>query len=92
MSDRGHNQETLLKRHADTIKALVDQINDLKGEVKIEMAAAKSAGLDTKALGKVVRELLMDTDKMEKQLSFELEVGLYRKAVGLPTELNGASS
>lgn len=83
------NSEALLKRHADTIKDLVEQINDLKGEVKIELAAAKSSGLDVKALNKIVKELLMDSDQREKQLAFEWEVDAYRQAVGLPTEMQG---
>lgn len=87
MAGKGSNSETLLKQHAQVITTLVGKINDLKDEVKTELQAAKSSGLNVKALNKIVREMLMDNDKRTDQLEFELEVDLYRKAVGLPTEV-----
>lgn len=87
MAAKGSNSEALLKQHAQVITTLVGQINDLKSEVKDELSAAKSSGLNVKALNKIVRELLMDNDKRTDQLELELEIDLYRRAVGLPTEV-----
>lgn len=88
MADKGDNSDVMLKRFAERITALTDQINDIKGEIKTELEGAKASGLNTKALNKIVKELGMDTEAREKQLAFEWEVDAYRKVVGLPTEIN----
>jgi len=86
MTQAGDNSDKMLKRFAERIAALMDQIKDIKDEVKTELQAAKAVGLDTKALNKVVREMGLEPDQMQKQLLFDFEVGAYRRAVGLPTE------
>lgn len=88
MADKGDNSDVMLKRFAERIAALTDQINDIKAEIKTELEAAKASGLNTKALNKIVREMGMDEDKRTAQLEFEWEVDAYRKVVGLPTEVN----
>ena len=91
MIQSGDNSDKMLKRFAERIAHLMDQIKDIKDEVKTELQAAKAAGLDTKALNKVVREMGMDADDQQKQLAFEWEVDAYRKVVGLATEIDVAS-
>ncbi len=87
MAAAGDNSNQLLKSYAQRIAGLMDQINDIKSEVKSELQAAKSAGLDTKALNKIVKEMGMEPDAIQKQLAFEWEVDAYRRVVGLPTEM-----
>lgn len=86
MSDKGHNSDALIRRHAERIKDLMDQIADITDEIKTERDAAKGSGLNVKALNKVVKELLMDDDKRQAQLELDFNVDAYRKIVGLPTE------
>ncbi len=50
MAAAGDNSDAMLKRFAERIAGLVDQINEIKEEVKTELQAAKSAGFDVKAL------------------------------------------
>lgn len=83
MPTKGDNSDQLLKSYAERIAALMGQIKDIKDEVAEELKAAKSAGLDTKALNKVIREMSMDEDKRQAQLEFDLVVDDYRRAVGL---------
>ena len=62
MAAAGDNSNQLLKSYAQRISGLMEQINDIKSEVKSELQAAKSAGWDTKALNKIVKELGMDDE------------------------------
>lgn len=74
-----------LKRRATRIGDFLDQIEDLKADLKVEMKAAKSAGYDLKAIRQVIRELRADDEKVQAQLEFELVVESYREAVGVRT-------
>ena len=87
MPQAGDNSDKMLKRFAERIVALTEQMSDIQEEIKTERKAAKDAGFDVKALNKVVKELGMDSDAQQKQLLFDFEVDAYRKAVGLPTEI-----
>ncbi len=84
--------DALIKTAAKTILALREQVSDINDEIKGELAAAKSSGIDIKALNKVIKEMAMDNEGREKQLSFEWEVDAYRAIVGLPTEMSGVKS
>lgn len=83
----GSNSDVTLKRFAERIAGLLDQIKDIQAEVKTEMDSAKAAGFSTKALNKVVKEMGLDEEKRQAQLEFEWEVDTYRRIVGLPTEI-----
>ncbi len=83
MATAGDNSDKLLKDCARRIAALMDEIKDLREDVKKEVAAAKLQGLDPRALLRVVREMGMDEDQRAKQLAFEFVVDDYRRAVGL---------
>lgn len=87
MAGTGDNLDRTLKSYASRIAGLMDQIKDIREEVKGEVAAAKQAGLDTRALLRVVKEMGLPPEAREKQLEFELVVDDYRKAVGLLTEV-----
>lgn len=91
MAAAGDNSDAMLKRFAERIAGLMEQIGEIKDEVKTELQAAKAGGLDTKALNKIVKELGMDASERAKQLEFDWTVGAYRKAVGLPTDVEQAT-
>lgn len=80
-----NNDDNDLKRRAMRIGDFLDQIDDLKADLKVEMKAAKSAGYDLKAIRQVIREARADDEKVQAQLEFELVVETYREAVGLKT-------
>jgi len=60
-----------LKRRAQRIAGFLDQIEDIKADLKVERKAAKDAGYDVKALGQVIREMRADKEKVDAQLTFE---------------------
>lgn len=74
-----------LKRRAQRIAAFLDQIEDIKADLKVERKAAKDAGYDIKALGQAIREMRADAEKVEKQLTFEFVLDTYRAGLGLKT-------
>jgi len=87
----GHNQaDADLKRRANALKDILDQIAELQEEAKEIRADAKSDGYDLKALNQVVKELRRGAEYQEKQLELELVLDTYRKAVGLPVTLDAA--
>jgi uncharacterized protein (UPF0335 family) len=71
MAAAGDNSDAMLKRFAERIAGLMEQIGEIKDEVKTELQAAKAGGLDTKALNKIVKELGMDASERAKQLEFD---------------------
>lgn len=83
MPQAGDNSDKLLKSHAHVLSSLMEQVKEIKADIKLELKAAKDAGLDVKALVKIVREMGMDEDQRSKQLEFDLVVGDYRKRVGI---------
>jgi uncharacterized protein (UPF0335 family) len=81
----GLNAKQTLISFARRIERLDGEMAALSEDRKQVLAEAKSSGFDEKALKKVIKELAMDEDKRGKQLSFELVVDTYRRALDLPT-------
>jgi uncharacterized protein (UPF0335 family) len=77
--------KTALIEFARRVQNLDEEMAALSEDRKEVLAEAKSSGFDEKALKKVIKELAMDEDKRGKQLSFELVVDTYRRALDLPT-------
>lgn len=64
--------------HLQTIEAEQEAIKDL-------VNSAKDAGINPKALRKVAREMVMDSEKREKLYEDEDQLSLFRREVGLTT-------
>ena len=73
-----------LKRRAQKICEMLDDIAEMQEDLKLEKKGAESAGYDLKALMQVVKEL-RKPDMHEAQLELELVLDAYREGVGLKT-------
>lgn len=73
-----------LKRRAQKICEMLDDIAELRADLKLEKKGAESAGYDMKALMQVVKEL-RSPETHDKQLELELVLDAYREGVGLKT-------
>lgn len=71
------------KKFADDLSAILSQIEDLKLEAKAVIDAADEAGVNTKALRKVAKEMLMDSAKLAKRFDDEAQLEMFRDQVGL---------
>lgn len=70
-----------IKARAEALSDLYQQIADLQLECKAVLEEAKAAGEDVKALRKVARELVTDSDKLQKKYDDEAQLELFRKSV-----------
>lgn len=59
------------------------QIEDLKIEAKAIVDAAGEAGINTKALRRVAKELTMDAAKLAQRFDDEYQIDMFRDEVGL---------
>ena len=69
-------------------RELADQLNELakvQEAISDIVASAKDAGINSKALRKVAKEMVMQTDKREKLYEDEEQLCLFRREVGLTT-------
>lgn len=88
---QGHNHaDAELKRRAEALSSILDQIAELQEAAKQVRSEAKADGYDLKALNQVVKELRKGADYQAGQLELELVLDTYRKAVGLPVTLDAA--
>lgn len=71
------------RKFADELSAVLSQIEDLKLEAKAIIDAADEAGVNTKALRRVAKEMLMDSAKLAKRLDDESQIDMFRDQVGL---------
>ena len=72
-----------IKAYAEQLSDILMQIEDLKVEAKSVLEAAKEAGVATKTLNKVAREMIMDSTKLAKRLEDEDQLSLFRDEVDL---------
>lgn len=82
--------EAELKRRADRRMTLLNEIADLQEELKSCKAEDKADGYSEKALAQCIKELRKGPEFQEAQLSLELELDTYRRALGLPVTLDAA--
>lgn len=69
--------------YARELAARLREIANTQDAIKDIIGSAKDAGLNVKALRKVARELLMETDKRYKLYEDEDQLEMFREAVGL---------
>jgi uncharacterized protein (UPF0335 family) len=72
-----------IKAYAEQLSDILMQIEDLKVQAKSIIEDAKEAGVSTKALNKVAREMIMDSTKLAQRLEDEQQIDLFRDEVGL---------
>ena len=89
IGDNGAAQE--LKRRCDRRIEIFDQVAELQETLKTYKSEDKNDGFTEKAIAKVVRERRADAEQVLANLMFEAEVDVYRKANGLPTEIDKAA-
>lgn len=70
-------------KFAEDLAGILSQIDDLKLEAKAVVDAAAEAGVNTKALRKVAKELIMDSTKLAARLEDEAQLDMFRNNVGL---------
>lgn len=74
---------TNIKTFATELAQVLSDIEDKKIEATAILDAAKEQGLNTKALAKVAKEMLKDSDKLRKQYEDEEQLDLFRAESGL---------
>lgn len=72
-----------IKTYADQLSDILMKIEDAKVEAASLLEAAKEAGIDTKALRKVAREMVMGSDKLLRKYEDEQQLDMFRIAVGI---------
>lgn len=72
-----------LKTYASELAGHLREISNVQEIVKDLIASAKDAGINTKALRKVAREMVMDSDKRQKLYDDGDQLALFRDELGL---------
>lgn len=72
-----------IKTYARELADVLRQIAASQEAAKDLIASAKDAGVNVKALRKVAREMVMESDKRQKLYDDEEQLNLFRDAVGL---------
>ncbi len=72
-----------IKSFAAELHQVLSDISDKRLEGKAILEAAKAAGINTKALAKVAKEMLKDSDKLRQQYEDEAQLELFRDQTGL---------
>ena len=83
----GGNAEADLKWRVDRRIEKLDAVAELLGEIKDYKAEDKQDGFTEAAIMDAVKLKRADADKVLATLTLEAEKGVYRRAVGLPTDL-----
>lgn len=71
------------REFANQLSSVLMQIEDMKIEAKAIVDAAAEAGINTKALRKVAKELTMDAAKLAQRFDDEEQLEMFRSDVGL---------
>lgn len=92
MSDdfTGSNTDSVLRERAQRRVEKLDEIAGLQAELADFKAEDKADGFSEKALGQCIKELRKGIEYQCDQLTLELELHTYRRAVGLPVDLETA--
>jgi uncharacterized protein (UPF0335 family) len=92
-TETGHNgADAELKRRIDRRVSLLGDIAALQEDLKSLKAEDKSDGYDEKAIGAAVKSCLKGDEWHADQLAFEAVVDTYRRAAGLPVDMEAAQA
>lgn len=72
-----------LKTYASELAGHLREIANVQEIVKDLIASAKDAGINVKALRKVAREMVMESDKRAKLYEDYAQLEMFRETVGL---------
>ena len=72
-----------LTTYARQAAADMREIDEARELLKDVLQSAKDAGINTKALRKVAKEMTMEQDKREKIYEDEAQLSMFRDEVGL---------
>ena len=72
-----------IKTFAKEMAQILSDIDDKKVELKGILDAAKEAGVNTKALAKLAKEMNTESDKLAQQYEVEDQLVLFRDEVGI---------
>lgn len=86
----GGNAAAELKRRIDRRVRLLDEVAELQEELKGFKAEDKSDGFTEAAIANAVKMLRADAEKVLATLLLEAEIDVYRKAAGVPTDIETA--
>jgi uncharacterized protein (UPF0335 family) len=74
---------TNIREFADQLSDVYVRMEDCKAEAAAIIDAAKDAGINVKALRKVAKELVMQSDKLAAKLEDEAQLSLFREEIGI---------
>ena len=74
---------TNIKTYATELAQVLSDIDDKKLEGKAILEAAKEAGINTRALSKLAKEMNTESDKLRKKYEDEEQLVLFRDEVGI---------
>lgn len=74
---------TNIKTYATDLAQILSDIEDKRVEAKSILEAAKEAGINTRALSKLAKEMNTDSDKLLKKYDDERQLSLFRDQVGI---------
>lgn len=79
MSDIGHNSDAEFKEISSQINGLIDQKEDIEGDIKDLYTLAKSKGINAAALRKSIKQTREDADERAARLEMEETIEIYTK-------------
>lgn len=71
------------KEFAEQLADVFLRMDDAKAEAAAIIEAAKDSGVNVKALRKVAREMVMDSEKLAKKYEDEEQLDMFRADVGI---------
>ena len=74
---------TNIKTYATELAQILSDIEDRRVEAKSILEAAKEAGINTRALSKLAKEMNTDSDKLRKKYDDEEQLDMFRAEAGL---------
>ena len=74
---------TNIKTYATELAQILSDIEDKRVEAKAILDAAKEAGINTRALSKLAKEMNTESDKLRKKYDDEEQLELFREQVGI---------
>lgn len=86
----GGNQAKDFQDRLEAYEAVLDKIEKLNAEKKLMKEAAKQEGYDVKAFDTVEKLKRKGFAQIFKQIEFQMVLGTYLKAAGLPSTLDEA--
>ncbi|MGE3064147.1 MAG: GapR family DNA-binding domain-containing protein [Hyphomicrobiaceae bacterium] len=86
----GSNAEAELKRRIDRRVDLLDEVAELQGQLKEYRAEDKADGFTEAAIADAVKLRRADAEKVLRRILLEAEIDVYRKAAGLPVDIETA--